>query len=129
MMRSLESAEGSADRWKRPSSVRPAGRFFAENVSGPSPDAGMRKRNGRPGVAPVMRGELICGGADRIGAICGGVSRSTAATSSAKWAKSAERMEGAMSVGLVMFSLVSDAQRKIRPGRDGCPLSRGPLVR
>ena len=38
------------------SSVRPAGRFSAAKVSGPSPVAGMRNRNGRPGVAPTMRG-------------------------------------------------------------------------
>ena len=34
----------------------PAGRFFAANVSGSSPDAGIRNMNGLPGVAPVMRG-------------------------------------------------------------------------
>ena len=38
------------------SSVRPAGRFFAANVSGSSPDAGIMNMNGLPGVAPVMRG-------------------------------------------------------------------------
>jgi hypothetical protein len=38
------------------SSDSPSGRFFAENVSSPAPDAGILKRNGRPGVPPVMRG-------------------------------------------------------------------------
>src|ERR1051326_3505820 len=38
------------------SSVSPAGRLRAEYVRSPSPDAGILNRNGRPGVAPVMRG-------------------------------------------------------------------------
>ena len=53
------------------SSVRPAGRFFAANVSGSSPDAGIRNMNGRPGVAPVIVGELNCGADDRLDAIGG----------------------------------------------------------
>ena len=38
------------------SSVSPAGRFRAANVSGSSPEAGIMNMNGLPGVAPVMRG-------------------------------------------------------------------------
>ena len=53
------------------SSVSPAGKLVAANVSGPAPDAGMRNRNGLPGVAPVMRGLLIRGSASRFDAIMG----------------------------------------------------------
>lgn len=52
------------------SSVSPAGRPRAENVSGASPVAGTRNKNGRPGVPPVMRGGLmrgVAGQADAIG--------------------------------------------------------------
>ena len=43
------------------SSFRPLGRFFAENVIGRSPVAGIVNRNGEPGrtpktLAPLMRG-------------------------------------------------------------------------
>ena len=53
------------------SSVRPAGRLRAANVSGASPVAGMRKMNGRPGVPPVMRGGLMRGAAGQPDAIGG----------------------------------------------------------
>ena len=43
------------------SSVTPAGRPAAEKTSGPSPVAGMRNRNGRPGVVPTTRGWWIAG--------------------------------------------------------------------
>src|SRR5262245_16163684 len=43
------------------SNIRPSGRLLAANVMGPSPEAGIRNRNGRPGVAPVTRGALISG--------------------------------------------------------------------
>ena len=46
----------------------------AANVSGASPVAGMRKRNGRPGVPPVMRGGLMRGVAGQPDAIGGGAS-------------------------------------------------------
>src|SRR5215831_6677674 len=36
--------------------VSPDGRFLASNFNGASPDAGIRNMNGRPGVAPVIRG-------------------------------------------------------------------------
>ena len=38
------------------SSDSPSGRLRAEKLSGPSPVAGMRNRNGRPGVLPVIAG-------------------------------------------------------------------------
>ena len=38
------------------SSVSPFGRFWAVNVSGSSPEAGIMNMKGLPGVAPVMRG-------------------------------------------------------------------------
>ena len=62
------------------SSVRPAGRFFAANVSGSSPDAGIRNMNGRPGVAPVIFGEFNCGTDDWLDAI-GGAASTTGARS------------------------------------------------
>ena len=43
------------------SSVSPAGRWRAEKASGPSPVAGMRNRNGRPGVEPTTRAPWIAG--------------------------------------------------------------------
>ena len=46
----------------------PAGRPVAAKVSGASPVAGSRNRNGRPGVAPTMRGPLRRGVADALDA-------------------------------------------------------------
>ena len=43
------------------SSVTPAGRPEAEKASGPWPVAGMRNRNGRPGVVPTTRGWWMAG--------------------------------------------------------------------
>ncbi len=54
------------------SSTSPAGRLPAEKVKGPWPVAGTRKRKGRPGVAPVMRGLWIAG--------CGEFSRAKGGT-------------------------------------------------
>src|SRR5262245_55524800 len=53
------------------SSASPAGKPRALKLSGASPVAGMRNRNGRPGVPPVMRGGLICGAAGQPDAIGG----------------------------------------------------------
>ena len=51
------------------SSRSPRGRFRTLNVSGASPVAGMRNRNGRPGVVPTIRGELRRGCGCRVATI------------------------------------------------------------
>ena len=63
------------------SNVSPAGRFLAAYVNGPSPEAGIRNKNGRPGVAPVILGELMRGSALRLDAIGGAGSTGSVMTS------------------------------------------------